>query len=67
MTSAYYPVRRDRRYTVTLEWCGYERQRYVVRFCDEFIASFETKSGAFMRAVGEHQVRMGALVVTEQK
>lgn len=29
----------DERYTITLEFCGYPEQRYVVRFCNEFVSS----------------------------
>lgn len=31
----------DRRYAITREFCGYERARYVPRFCGEWIRSVE--------------------------
>ena len=38
-----YPVKHsdgtlDRRYTIDLEYCGYEEQKHVLRFCGEWIS-----------------------------
>lgn len=38
----------DARYTLSREYCGYAKPRYVVRFCDEWVGQDETKSGAAM-------------------
>ena len=40
----------DKRYQVRLEFCGYATPRYVLRFCDDFLAQFEslTECKAFM-------------------
>jgi hypothetical protein len=43
-------LRSDKRYTITREWCGYEKPQYVVRFCGEWIASHSTHGAALMRA-----------------
>lgn len=56
-----FPIKSDKRYTITLEYCGYEKPRYVLRFCDEWVESFQFKSGAVVRAVGEKARREGAL------
>lgn len=62
-----YPVTQsgkvDRRYTVQLEHCGYERPHYVARFCGDWIGSSPFKCSAFMLATGHNQARKGALVV----
>lgn len=34
---------RDRRYTITREFCGFIRAQHVVRFCDTWIASAPTR------------------------
>lgn len=60
-----YPIKRDRRYTITIEFCGFAKPHYVVRFCGDWIDSSEFKSSAIVRAVGEHARRNGALTVTE--
>ena len=41
---------RDKRYSVTLEWCGYETPRYVVRFCGEWISCHRGKTAAWNAA-----------------
>jgi hypothetical protein len=39
-------ARTDRRYTITLEWCGYERPRWVVRFCGDWCGQRATRREA---------------------
>ena len=63
----HYPIRhadgsRDERYSVQLEYCGYEKPRYVLRFCDEFIGSFPGKPQAALRAVGHRDERNGGAI-----
>lgn len=43
--SIVHPIRhdsgaRDLRWQISREWCGHERRRYVVRFCDEWRGAF---------------------------
>jgi hypothetical protein len=37
---------KDKRYTVRLEWCGYAAQRYVVRFCGEWVGCAQNRHTA---------------------
>ena len=30
----------DKRYTITMEFCGYPSRRHVLRFCGEFICAY---------------------------
>ena len=60
-----YPVKGDSRYSIDLEWCGYESPRYVLRFCDEWVECFQFKSAAIVRAIGDKARRNGALTVQE--
>jgi hypothetical protein len=41
-------MKRDNRYTVTLEYCGEEKPRYIARFCGDWLGKSETELGAFM-------------------
>lgn len=55
----------DRRYSIELVACGYERPRYVAYFCDEWIGQSIAYSGALMLASGHNARRNGALVFEE--
>ena len=61
-----FPIKSDKRYTITLEYCGYEKPKYVLRFCDDWIDCFTFKSAAIVRAVGEKARRNGALTFVEK-
>ena len=63
---AHFPIRNDRRYTVTHEWAGYERPQWVVRFCDEWIDCRSTYGAAIIRAVGHNAERNVALIIEEK-
>lgn len=63
----FHPIARDRRYEIKPEFCGYEKPRYVLRFCGEFIASSISRASLAVRAVGHNAVRMGAVIVEEQR
>ena len=39
-------MKKDNRYQIELEWCGYVTQRYALRFCGIFIGSYATKKEA---------------------
>lgn len=62
----HHPVKSDQRYTIQREYCGYDKPRFVLRFCGDYLASFTNYPAAVIRAVGEKAARNGALVVTEQ-
>jgi hypothetical protein len=61
------PIKSDSRYTIQKEFCGHPKAMFVLRFCGKFILSSQFYSTVLIRAVGHNAVRMGALVVTEQK
>jgi len=44
----------DQRCTITIEFCGYENSRYVVRFCGSYIDNFESRCAANIAAF-EHK------------
>ena len=46
--------KKDNRYTVTREWCGYSTPRYVARFCGSWIDQAETKAEAWEHAQGHY-------------
>lgn len=62
-----YPIANDKRYTISREHCGRAEQRYVLRFCGEFIAQSISRASMVSRAVGHNAQRLGALVVPEQR
>lgn len=47
-------MRRDPRYTVALEFCGYDTPRHVARFCGEWIGQAKSASKA-RELVEEHK------------
>lgn len=38
--------RRESRYSIALEWCGYAARRYVARFCGDWIGQAPTMRAA---------------------
>lgn len=62
----HYPVKSEPGYTITREYCGQAEQRYVLRFCGEWISQHLTYSGAVVRAVGHNAVRKGSSVIVER-
>ena len=46
----------DHRYSARLEWTGAPRQQWVARFCDEWIAAFDTFAAATAMC-REHQIK----------
>jgi hypothetical protein len=59
-----YPIKGDRRYTISREFCGYAEARFVVRFCGDWIGQSRFYSSAVVMAVGEKARRSGALIIT---
>lgn len=45
----------DRRYAITLEWTGAEHQKYVLRFCGDWVSAHDTESEA--SAAAEERAR----------
>jgi len=61
-----HPIKSDQRYTVTLEWCGDAKPRYIARFCGEWIAKAASYPAAVLLATGHRAQRNGAIVFTNQ-
>lgn len=38
--------RRDHRYSIQLEFCGYRHRRHVVRFCGDYVGNAESRDQA---------------------
>lgn len=47
----------DARYSITREFCGYEKARFVFRFCDDFISTHESHALATEAAKQYQQTR----------
>lgn len=62
-----YPVtnygRKDERYEISLEYCGYEHPMFTARFCDKLIGRSRFYSSAVMLAVGHNAERKGAMII----
>ena len=63
-----YPVtnygKRDERYQISLEYCGYEHPMFTARFCDdELIGSSRFYASAVMLASGHNARRNGAMII----
>lgn len=48
-------IKKDSRYTITLEYCGYETPMQVLRFCDEWVACFDMPDKALQAGV-KHKI-----------
>lgn len=46
--------RRDRRYSIRREFCGYPKPQWVLRFCDDWVDRAPTRDGALTIAL-RHQ------------
>lgn len=57
--------KRDERYEISREFCGYAQAQYVLRFCGEFIISSPFYSSVVVRAVGHNAMRRGARPIVE--
>lgn len=58
MTYPFHPISGDLRYTITREFCGYKRKRYVARFCGDWIGQDKYLSGAKMLCLGHCDKRL---------
>ena len=59
----YRPIEKDARWTITREYCGYEKPRFVVRFCDEWVGSRAYFDSAVLFAVCERGRRNGDISI----
>ncbi len=57
-----HPIKSDSRYSVQREYCGYEKPRFVARFCGEFIASHLSYTAAVLAAVGHRCARQTGII-----
>lgn len=60
-----HPIKSDKRWTVTREFCGEKTAQFVIRFCGEWIDKRSSYSAAVLRAVGAKAAMGGALIVEE--
>jgi len=42
---------KDERYSVNKEWCGHSKQKFVARFCGDWIGKAETKNKAWLLCI----------------
>ena len=59
----FYPVGKDKRYTVTREYIGKEKPYFVARFCGDWIGASAFYDSAAMLTIGESARRNGALTI----
>ena len=57
-----HPIR-DKRYTLTQEYCGQDGPRWVARFCGEWIDQGVSRSHMVLRCVGHSAIRNGAMII----
>jgi hypothetical protein len=57
----------DRRYSIQPEYCGQETQRWVLRYCGEFVAQSLSRSAMVTRAVGHRLAESGADIIVERR
>ena len=53
--------RRDRRYTINLEYCGHARRRHVARFCGAWLGQAASRTAALAVATA-HAVLRNAIL-----
>ena len=56
----FYPLKDDRRYTITKEWRGKDKSKYVIRFCNEWVSSKPSLSKAMFHVLDDvlgHEVQ----------
>ena len=53
--------RRDRRYTVNLEYCGHARRRHVARFCGDWLSQAASRTAALAIATAHAALRNAIL------
>lgn len=53
--------RRDRRYTINLEYCGHARRRHVARFCGDWVGQAASRTAALAIATAHAALRNAIL------
>ena len=53
--------RRDRRYTINLEYCGHARRRHVARFCGDWLGQAASRTAALAIATAHAALRNAIL------
>ena len=51
-------IKKDKRYTQSLEWCGSPKPMYIARFCDDYIGGYDTKQEALQACLNAYNERM---------
>jgi hypothetical protein len=51
MNKSKYPITSDRRWTITLEYCGMKDPQYIIRFCDKWVDKRATYASAVVRTI----------------
>lgn len=51
----------DSRYSIDLEFCGYETPHYVVRFCGDWVGSMDNAQNAEQLAISHNKKRLERL------
>jgi hypothetical protein len=64
MDGTRYPIANDKRYSIALEYCGYVKRRWIVRFCGGWIGRGINRADAEKIAQQHHAMRMLALMLT---
>lgn len=54
-------ARRDRRYTVTLEYCGHARRQHIASFCGQWLGHAATQPAALAIAHQHAAARIACL------
>ena len=57
----YQETKKDKRYEVNLEWCGQSTQKYIARFCGDFVGWYETETKAWCGAKFHNEKRLGLI------
>lgn len=55
------PFTDDERYTISKEFCGHPKARWVARFCGDWIGQDQYRSGAVMLCVAHYDKRQEEL------
>lgn len=53
----------DKRYSIALEYCGYAKRRWVVRFCGEWIGTGKNRADA--EAIARQHTAARTLALTQ--
>ena len=54
---------KDKRYTISKEYCGEKEKRFVLRFCNEFVMQSKFYQPLIVRAIGHQAEKRGAVII----